>query len=215
MLLAGGQSASDIFIPPAMLATGWIDRPAGFLPFMLQDAIVGWKRVGGEIGWLFVMARLAARIDTACRPSRIERMGSQSLSLLHDLRDVLQIPIFRIGHRRRVVSPDHGGFARDQREVTLYSFVRYDEGPPCNGDTTARAMIVIDHDRALGVGPQFGGMAMHRVASVIRDENIGFAGTVSKEHRLAAIAIAGRGTRNPACGDRHLKRLELLGKQPL
>jgi hypothetical protein len=76
-------------------------------------------------------------------------------------------------------------------------------------------MIVKDNNRTMGVGPQFGGVAMHRISGMVGNENIGLVSSLPEEHSVAAIPVAGRGAWNSARGNRNLKRLELQRKQPL
>lgn len=95
---AGVQSASHVFVPPAMFAARRIRRAPRLFPFMLQCLIVRRKRIGCEIGGLLVVARLAAR---ACRASGVKRIGGESFLLLDDFRNFLKIPISGSGVRRQ------------------------------------------------------------------------------------------------------------------
>ncbi len=69
------------------------------------------------------MARLSAGVDAACRPCVIEKIGGKRFALLHDFRDLLQIPIFGIGHRHLVAPLTARDFAGNQGEVPLCLFV--------------------------------------------------------------------------------------------
>jgi hypothetical protein len=95
-----------------------IRRAPRLFPFMLQCLIVRRKRIGREIGGLLVVARLAARVNAARRPSGIERIGGESFLLLDDFRNFLKLPIFGIRYRCLVApSParDVGGRPASRR----------------------------------------------------------------------------------------------------